>query len=402
MSRKTVARHAPDPRRSPWKRALTLVVVSLAVVAVSAAAVVGFTIWDLSRSLADETIAAPSGAAAPPDIGAHEGAFSILLVGSDVCEPEYAHLFGERCEDDEEGERSDVTMLVHVSEAPRRATIISFPRDMIVPIPECPRADGEGSHSAMAGQPMYSTMTYGGVACTWLTVSELTEMDIPFAAKITWGGVIEMSNAIGGVDVCVEGSISDPDANLFLGPGWHNVEGAQALAFLRTRYGVGDHSDLGRISNQQQFLTSLVRKVRSEGVLTDPAAVLRLAYAAVDAITPSDSMKSPTTMVQLALALKDIPLEDIVFAQYPTYYDPDDPNRVRPDTESGAALIAAVMANQPLQLTGEASGGDGVNVVEPTGEPTPDPSATPVDRVQLPDNIPGTTADQVTCSVGTG
>ena len=69
--------------------------------------------------------------------------------------------------------------------------------------------------------------------------------------------------------------------------------------------------------------------MRDEGVLTDPGAVLRLAYAAADAVTPSDSLKNPTTMVQLALALKNIPLEDIVFVQYPTFYDAAAPEQGR-------------------------------------------------------------------------
>lgn len=391
---------------------MTVLGVSILVLTVSAGGVGAFIVWQLNQSFSEEAFAAPEGVVVPPDLGALEGGFDMLLVGSDLCEPDYAAQFGKRCEEDDGGERNDVTMLVHVSDAPRRATVISFPRDMIVPIPACPREDGSGDYSAMAGQPLNATMTYGGMPCTWLTIQELTGIPIQFAAKITWGGVIEMSNAIGGVDVCVAGEgIDDPDSGLVLDPGWHTLQGSDALAFLRVRYGIGDGSDLGRISNQQQFMTSLVRKVRDEGVLSDPGAVLRLAYAAADAVTPSDSLKQPTTMVQLALALKDIPFDDIVFVQYPTYYDAANPNRVDPDDESAEALIAAVLANQPLAVTGEASGGNGVEVVDPasptapaipSAEPEPEPSATPEERVELPSNVPGTNAEQVTCTVGRG
>lgn len=408
-----IARHAQAVSGHGWKRGATVVVVSLLVLAVSAGAVGAVVVWQLNQSFSDEAFAAPEGVAAPPDIGALEGSFDMLLVGSDLCEPDYAPQFGKRCEEDDGGERNDVTMLVHVSEAPRRATIISFPRDMIVPIPACPREDGSGDYSAMSAQPLNATMSYGGMPCTWLTVQKLTGIPIQFAAKITWGGVIQMSNAIGGVKVCVGGEgIDDTNSGLSLTPGEHTLQGADALAFLRVRYGIGDGSDLGRISNQQQFMTSLVRKVRDEGVLTDPATLLRLAYAAADAVTPSDSLKSPTTMVQLALALKSIPLEDIVFVQYPTYYDTADPNKVDPDYESAATLVAAVLANEPLTLTGGASGGDGVEIVAPTAPvdtpapasptATPDPTATPPERFDLPSNVNGTNADQVTCTVGLG
>ncbi|MDF2990205.1 MAG: transcriptional regulator [Microbacterium sp.] len=401
------ARHAKSSPADAWKRLLAVLGISALVLVASSAGVGAFIVGQLDGQLAEEAFAAPDGVELPPDISALKGGFSMLLVGSDLCEPEIAGQFGARCEEDDGGERNDVTMLVHVSDAPRRATVISFPRDMIVPVPACPREDGSGEYPEMSGQPLNATMGYGGMPCTWLTIQELTGIPIQFAAKITWGGVIEMSNAIGGVDVCVAGDgIDDPDSGLMLEPGQHTLQGAQALAFLRVRYGIGDGSDLGRISNQQQFMTSLVRKVRSEGVLSDPAAMLRLAYAATDAVAPSESLRQPLTMVQLAMALKDIPFADIVFVQYPTFYDAANPNKVDPDTDSAAALVAAVMANQPLNVTGKPSGGNGVEVVEtaPTADPsaTATPTGTPEARVDLPENVTGTNADQQTCTVGLG
>ena len=201
LKRVPVARHARAVPGRDWKRVLTAVGVSLLVLAVSAGACRGHHGLAANESFSEEAFAAPEGVAAAPDIGALEGSFDLLLVGSDLCEPEYAPQFGKRCEEDDGGERNDVTMLVHVSEAPRRATIISFPRDMIVPIPACPSEDGTGEYSEMAAQPLNATMSYGGMPCTWLTIQELTGIPIQFAAKITWGGVIEMSNAIGGVEV---------------------------------------------------------------------------------------------------------------------------------------------------------------------------------------------------------
>ncbi len=83
------------------------------------------------------------------------------------------------------------------------------------------------------------------------TVENLTGLSIPYAGLITFDGVIEMSNALGGVDVCVAEPINDTYTGLHLTAGSHNLEGSDALAFLRTRHGVGDGSDLARISSSR-------------------------------------------------------------------------------------------------------------------------------------------------------
>lgn len=408
-----MARHARFGQPHPLAqigRALGLV---LAIVLVSVLSVGAFAAWDLSRNFSDGAVALPGDEALPPAIGEYEGAFNLLLVGTDKCDPSWGGAFGARCQGpDADGERNDVTMLVHVSEAPRRATVISFPRDMIVPIPSCPRADGTGNHSAMSAQPINVTLMYGGMPCTVLTVEKFTGMSIEFAATIDWMGVINLSNAVGGVEVCVEDAIFDQDAGLDIPAGVQELSGEQALAFLRTRYAIGDGSDLGRISNQQQFMSSLVRKLSSEEVLTDAGALFRLAYAATDAITPSKSLASPTRMVQLALTLKDISFDDIVFVQYPTGYDAENPNKVLPKRAAGDALFAALAAGSAIDLTGDTSAGRSTVVVpdegapvpgadgpaEPGAEPAPGASVAP-DRVQLPSDITGQTVSQRTCTV---
>ena len=147
---------------------------ALAVVLVSGVSVAGFAAWDLTRTFAEDAVEIPQDAPLPPNIGEIEGGVNLLLTGTDKCEPEYAEYFGPRCTGpDAGGELNDVTMLLHVSEEPRRVTVISFPRDMIVRIPSCTDENGR-VHSAMSGQMINTTYSYGGLACTALTVSELT------------------------------------------------------------------------------------------------------------------------------------------------------------------------------------------------------------------------------------
>ena len=82
--------------------------------------------------------------------------------------------------------------------------------------------------------------------------------------------MIEITNAIGGVDVCLANGIKDPYTGIDWPAGNRTIQGVEALQFLRTRHGVGNGGDLGRISNQQQYMSRLARKLVSEEVLTNP------------------------------------------------------------------------------------------------------------------------------------
>ncbi|MFE7845877.1 LCP family protein [Microbacterium sp. NPDC057407] len=429
--RTTVARHATGRDRHPLVSFLAMVAVVVGVVGASAAGLVAFHVWDAANSLNANAVALGDDDVLPPSLGAIEGGVNLLVVGTDSCEGANAALSGACQNGDTDGERNDVTMLVHISDEPRRVTVVSFPRDMIVPIPSCPYPDGTGSYSAMSAQMLNASYMYGGLACTAATVEQLIGDEIDFAAAIRWTGVINMSDAIGGVDVCVAGDVSDPHTGLTLAAGNHTLQGAQALQFLRMRHGIGDGSDLGRISNQQQFMSSMVRKLQSGQVLANPSVLLNLATTAVDQVQQqqlvlSQSLANPTLMVQIAMAVKDVPYEDIVFVQYPTEYSYDyGASRVLPVTAAADVLFSALRENKPLTLTGEASQGYGVEVTGEAAQPgasaTPDPSATPSpsdgaageaagepggaageERVDLPSDIAGQTAAQTTCTVPGG
>ena len=405
-----LARHAKRRERHPILRVLSVVGVVLAVLGVSAAGVGAYAIGDTFAALGEGSVELAGGSALPPSIGEIEGGVNVLLVGSDSCEGQDIALFPRCANDDAEGERNDVTMLVHISDEPRRITVVSFPRDMLVPIPACPDGQG-GEYSAMSSQPLNASYTYGGLACTALTIEELTGEEVHFAGAIRWTGVIDMSDAIGGVDVCVSGDISDAHTGLSLTAGAHTLQGIEALQFLRMRHGIGDGSDLGRISNQQQFMSSMVRKLKSDAVLSNPEVLFRFATTAVGLtrteppqLVLSSQLANPTRMVQIAMAAKDVPYEDILFVQYPTEYTSDYVN-VLPLTDAADQLFAALRANQPLTLTGEASQGSGVEVTGEAADPIAEAAPAPSEsagaeeaRVDLPAEIAGTTAAQVTCT----
>lgn len=412
--RQPVARHGILRSPNPFVQVLTVLGAIVAVVVVSAAAVGGFAVWDATRVVADSGVSiGDDEGQLPPAIGEIEGGVNLLLVGTDSCEGQDLALFPRCAAKDAEGERNDVTMLVHISDAPRRVTVVSIPRDMLVSIPSCTGEDGT-QYSAMSSQMVNVSYMYGGLSCSVMTVEKLTGVDIQFAAAIRWTGVINMSDAIGGVDVCLSDPIKDGNTGIDWPKGPRTLVGAEALQFLRIRHGIGDGSDLGRISNQQQFMSSMVRKLQSDGVLSNPGTLLNLATTAVKQVTSkqlvlSDTLSNPQRMVQIAMAARSVPYEDIVFVQYPTTYA-EGGLRVLPVADDADVLFAALAANQPLQLTGTTSDGNGTEVVAeataPTGTPTPgatDAPVTPTEpsetAVALPSTVTGQTAAQVTCTV---
>lgn len=418
---RTVARHGRLSSPGPLAQLFRGLAVVLAVVLVAGGAVFAYAAVDLTQSFTADAVELKGQPAVPPDLGELKGGVNLLLIGTDECEPDFAQLFGDRCSgDDAEGNLNDVNMLVHISDNPRRVTVISFPRDLMAPMPSCTDQDGNVSYASDYRQ-INSAYLYGGLSCVVDTVSELSGLQIPFAAKVSFGGVINITDAIGGVDVCIANGIKDPYTGIDWPAGMRQVKGLDALQFLRTRHGVGDGGDLGRISNQQQYMSRLANKLKSQEVLSNPATLYKLASTALRNVDPSTSLTNPLTLVQIATAVKDVPFDDIVFIQYPTYTDPDDANRVVPDYDDADTLWAALAANQPLELSGNLSDGNGV-VVDGNAAPSPAPvpadtaapaptdgaatdGATPTpapssNAIVLPDGIAGQTAAQATCSNG--
>ncbi|WP_435749167.1 LCP family protein [Microbacterium sp. PMB16] len=402
--RRTIARHGQLHTPGPVGQLLKFLAIGLAVVLVSGLGVGGYILYDFSSTVSANAVDLEGDAPVPPDIGEYKDGFNLVLTGVDTCEDDYKQYFGDRCTGgDSEGTLNDVNLLVHVSKDPRRITVVSFPRDLMIPIPECTDKNGN-VHSGMSKQPLNVAYSDAGLSCVAKTISELTGQDVQFAASVTFGGVIEITNAIGGVDVCLASPIKDRNTGLNMTAGTHTVEGIQALQFLRTRYGVGDGSDLGRIGNQQQYMSSLARKMISGSVLGNVPVMLKLANTGLQNLETSTSLADPMKIVQIALAVKSVPFEDIVFVQYPTNGDPDDRNKVVPNYGAAEELWAAIEANAQLQITHENTSTDGV-VVEgevPTdgATATPDPTAPPENVVALPNTIKGNSAAQQTCSNG--
>ena len=273
----------------------------------------------------------------------------------------------------------------------------------MVAVPSCPNPEGGDPYPARDFAQINSTMTKAGPACTLLAVQKLTGVTIPYLAVIDFKGVIAMSEAIGGVDVCVATAIDDEYTNLYLEPGEHTLIGDEALAFLRTRHGVGDGSDLSRISNQQVFLTSMVRKLKDEGALTNPFTMFRLGTAALSNMTLSKSLTDLGVIFGLAQQVNQVDLDKITFIKLPVYdLDGEYAGRVAPSPERAAELFELMASDKPLVLA-EANPGSGAvvaedsPVVDATLEST-DPAAAAGEVAVLPEWVQGTNAATKSCS----
>jgi len=393
--RKEIPRHGNQKSPAPWRKYVRWGFKGIAVGMGALLAVTGISVFQLSNTLKENNITlvdAEGNAFAQPSIADLNGPINMLLVGSDTRKGQ-GKGFGN-----DTSELADVIMLLHISANRKNAVALYFPIDLLVPIPACPDSEG-GSFSAMSRQQINSSIAYGGPVCTLLTIQNLTGVKIPYLAMIDFRGVIEMSNAIGGVEVCVANSIDDPQSKLQLEAGMHTLQGRQALAFLRTRYGVGDGSDLSRISNQQVFLTSLLRKVKNEGVLNNPIYMYSLANAAARNMKLSDSMTDLGTMVALAGALRNVDLDKMTFLQVPSRggLSGNESGRVEPIYDQ-AQLIFDRIANDEPVIIKKANTGFGASVKEAEKDEAEPGATTASDEEVLPEWARGTNAATELCS----
>jgi LCP family protein required for cell wall assembly len=391
---KAVARHGQLKKRGASAFALQLLGIAVAVVLVAGVSVGGVVAYGFASQVSGNAVDIHSGEAVapPPGVGAYPGGFNVLLVGSDTGEGQGALGEGRT------GTLNDVNILVHVSADHTWATAVSFPRDMVLPHPRC----SKGGRSP--GLPLNTALSYGGLACVVTVIEGFTGLPIQFAGLITFTGVIGVSDAIGGVDVCVDGAFHDKMTNLVLPSGTSTLSGYDALMFLRSRHGVGDGSDLSRISSQQVYLSSMIRKLSSAGTLNNPLTVYKIASAALSNMQLSTSLDSVTTMISIAQAVKSIDPAKIALVQYPgsTGGSGAFAGKVQPNLTLGNQLIALVKADQPFTLG--TSGDNRGSIVSAAPAPTASSSASPDPLADTPaastviNGLIGQSAAQQSCS----
>jgi anionic cell wall polymer biosynthesis LytR-Cps2A-Psr (LCP) family protein len=179
-------------------------------------------------------------------------------------------------------------------------------------------------------------------------------------AEINLAGFVEMTEAVGGVPVCLKRPVREVRSGVDLPAGLQTVRGADALAFVRQRRGL-DGGDLDRIARQQAFLAGMVSRTLSAGTLSDPGAVRRL----VDAVTRHVVLDRGWNLDRLIAQFRRMSGGDIRFATIPTG------NPALQTPVDGIAVQVDV-----AEVRAFARGTIAATDAPPTGLPAPSPTST--------------------------
>ena len=156
---------------------------------------------------------------------------------------------------------SDTVLLVHLPDS-GPATVVSLPRDSLVRIP------GEQGPGESERNKLNTAYARGGGRLLAQTVELATGVRLDHYAEIGFGGLADLVEAVGGVDVCLDEPLSDPLAGLDLPKGCQHLGGAQALGLSRSR--ATPRADLDRMLHQRALMAALVAKLGSGWTLADP------------------------------------------------------------------------------------------------------------------------------------
>ena len=219
-------------------------------------------------------------------------ALNYLLVGSDTREgltPAELKALRVGSTASAAGKRSDTILLVHISKARDKAVIISLPRDTLVTIPQ--RTDAKGRLISATPAKLNAAFSWGDAPLLIQVIEAKTQLRIDHYIEINFAGFAHMVDSLGGIQVCTKRNINDPKSHLVLAAGVHTLNGIEALKYVRTRDfdGMGD---LGRMQRQQQFMSSVLRKAMSTGVLLNPIKLLNFFNAAMSTVKTDASLNS--------------------------------------------------------------------------------------------------------------
>lgn len=274
-----------------------------------------------------------------------DGPLDILVIGSDTRSGNNS-AYGDES-DRNSNARSDVMMLVQVSEDKQDVSVLSFPRDLMVDMPECTDPETGDVYPASQNTQINESLSHGGPGCTVATISSITGVNIDHFMLADFNAVKSLSSVVGGVEVCVTEPIDDSYSGLKLPAGNSTVEGEQALSFLRSRHGFGDGSDTSRIAAQQSFLASLLRKVKAEGTLTNPSGLMNIAEAVTQNVTVDQGLTNPATLANIGSLFSDVELNKVVFATVPNEPYELDQNKLQL-ADSADEVFAKLQNDQSL------------------------------------------------------
>ncbi|MEU6146039.1 LCP family protein [Streptomyces sp. NPDC047081] len=353
-------RHRAKGRRKPrseHRKALMLMAWTAAGILVLGGTGAGYLYFKLNGNIKSVDINGALGTDRPTKVD--NGSENILVLGSDSRSGTNKKLGGGT---DDGSARSDTAMIVHVYKGHKKASVVSIPRDTLVDRPEC--TDDKGvTHDAASGVMFNTAYTTGGATCAVKTVESVTGLRMDHYLEVDFSGFEKLVDELGGVKVTTTKDITDKQSHLSLKAGTHTLNGKQALGLVRTRHGVGDGSDLGRIQLQQAFIKALVDQVKHMGLFTNPKKLYDLADTATSAVTTDSDLGSVNSLMSFANGLKSISSSKMQMITMPVEYDPANPNRVIVEKTKAQQVWDALKNDETIPktatkgtATGEAKG----------------------------------------------
>ncbi|ANZ34833.1 LytTR family transcriptional regulator [Lentzea guizhouensis] len=255
-----------------------------------------------------------------------------LLVGSDARDGLSQEQKDTLATGDAAGRRTDTIMMLHLPDnSGAKPTLLSLPRDSYVPIPD----NGRNKINA--------AFAFGGPQLLVRTVEGATGVRIDHYMEIGFGGFSDMVDAVGGVDICIDEPIKDPLAGIDLPAGCQELDGPQALGFVRTR--AFATADLQRVQNQRKFLSALFEKVQSPATLVNPFRVVPLMNAASGAVSVNEN-DHVWHLASVALNMGDAQSGTVPIAGTPTV--PGAGSVVQWNKEKASQLFDLISKDQPV------------------------------------------------------
>jgi LCP family protein required for cell wall assembly len=314
---------------------------------------------------------------------------NILLAGIDARTDTYGNPLPQNVLDalhagggDDGGDTTDTMIVVHIPAGGAAATAISIPRDSYVDI-----AGGFGKHKinsaysrgknaslpglraqGLSGAQLEVAANEQGARTAIQTVEKFTGVTINHYAAINLAGFDALSQAVGGVEVCLKAPVHDSYSGADFPAGTQTLSGAQALAFVRQRHGLT--SDLDRIARQQAFLSGMAKKVLSAGTFTDPSKLSSL----VGAVQGSVVLDKGWDILSFAQQLRGMSSGAIAFATIPVLSlslpTPSDGDAVKVDPAQVQQFVRTTISTPAVQAAGDDTTG-GVKPVAATGTKAP-------------------------------
>lgn len=288
----------------------------------------------------------------------YTNALNILLLGSDTRSGHNGAIGGRvgcNC--------SDTLMIAHISPGRGRITVVSIPRDTMVPYYACSPWEGTPGQQANpnALERINATLANGGPECVRETVEQQTGIYINNFIQLDFTGFEKVINDVGGVNVCIPFAINNAitangGSGLRLGAGFHHINGRVALQFWRTRENIADGSDTARIARDQYLMAQVVKGVLHSGLLTSPTKLYRVMGDVASAMS-TDATTSD--LLNIASSLSGISLSKVQFITAPWAPYPPDPNELEFAQPQADALFTAIAHDRTLPRTKKTKGSGG-------------------------------------------